>query len=87
MHTAMRSTVMIAGASVVKADLPAQRFQIDAHLVSEQVPQTGDGLALNAVASASRSSPAGGGYSLSASAIARRYECASDTIFVDGFDL
>ncbi|HEV7490676.1 MAG TPA: hypothetical protein VGO25_07715 [Rhodanobacteraceae bacterium] len=68
-------------------DTPAHRFQIDAHVVSQQMPQTGSGLDLNAAVSMSRSTFVGGGYSLSARAIASPYECGGDTIFADGFDL
>jgi hypothetical protein len=74
-------------ATITNADAPVPRFQVDAHMVSRQMPQTGGGLDLNAVVIQGRSNLAGGSYSVSASVIASPNACGSDTIFADGFDL
>ena len=79
--------LVIASANVIEAGVPGQRFQIDAHVVSQQTSQAGGGVDLQAVVSSPRSSLVGGSYSLSASVVASAYECASDTIFTNGFDL
>ena len=74
------------GAGVIEAGVPGRRFQIDAHIVPQQTAHTGAGLDLQATLSADRSSLVGDNYSLSASAIEDPSDCASDTIFADGFD-
>jgi hypothetical protein len=73
-------------ASIASAYAEAPRFQIDAHVGSRQMPQTGGGLDLSAVVTEGRSSLSGGSYSISASAIASPYACGGDTIFANGFD-
>jgi hypothetical protein len=65
--------VIAASASVIEAGVPGQRFQIDAHVVSQQTSQSAGGVDLEAMVSTLRSSLVGGGYSLSASVVASPY--------------
>ena len=74
------------GAGVIEAGVPGRRFQIDAHVVPQQAAHTGAGMDLQATLSADRSSLVGDSYSLSAGVIESPSDCASDTIFADGFD-
>ena len=74
-------------ATHVDAGAPAQRFRVDATMHPQPFLQSSGGFDLNASLVPARTSLVGGGFAMNANVTASPSECASDTIFADGFEM
>jgi hypothetical protein len=86
-HTIGIGVLMLTGITVASADSAPERFRVHATIAASPTVQTDTRFDLSARLTPLAESLRGGGYAISAGAIASPSVCSSDTIFINGFDL